>query len=336
MKVVKLLLLTVFLIMGCSEPIDLKVGLSDPKVVVDGYISDLLKPQKIELSFSSTFYETGNNIFVPLPIRFALVIVTDDLNNEYIFTHDEDGVYLSEPFKAESDRSYQLTVNVDGEIYKSSFESLPESNNQQATVGINYESRTVIDEDGDSSEEFGVQSFAIMQKTANRDHFIWAVNHHFAVVTGVGLCYAKDFDLNQVIIVEDTEAAGDEGQPYKIDLSFHVPDYKMNVDFAIDGTMLSVNQSAFDYWQNIQEQIDKTGGLFDSNSNTIRGNMFNANGKAQALGYFGVHREVNNYYFYNLNDLPVEIDNFPCPGLCINCESIFSESASDQKPPWWR
>lgn len=333
---IKFVLLSMIIAVSCSEPVDLKVGLTDPKVVIDGYISDQLKVQKIALSFSSTFYHTGNSIFLPLPIRFALVNVTDDLNNEYSFTHTEDGIYLSEPFRAEDERSYKLTVNVDGEIFESTFDALPENTNQEATVDIEFTSRNMINDNGITVEEEGVQAFARMQKTTNEDHFLWAVNHHFAAQTAAALCYAKDLDLNDVIIVKDTEANGDEGTTYNVNLSFNVPSYKTNIDFAIDATLLTVNEQAFDYWQNIKEQIDRTGGLFDVNSNTIRGNVRNVSGNTEPLGYFGVYREVNSYYFYNQTDLPIDQNVFACPGQCINCESIAADYASDEKPSWWR
>ena len=335
-NILKLTLLSIILAMGCSEPIDLKVGLTDPKVVIDGYISDQFKVQKIALSYSSTFYQTGNNIFVPLPIKFATVKVTDDLSNEYIFIHFEKGVYLSQPFKAEDGRMYKLTVDVEGEIFESSFETLPENSNQVASVDIAFVSRKATNDKGEIVEEEGVQAFAMMQKTMNKDHFIWAVNHHFAVQTFSVLCYAKDFDLNDVIIVKDTEADGNVGAPYKVNLSFNVPSYKTNIDFAIDATLLTVNEKAFDYWRNIKDQIDRTGGLFDANSNTIQGNVVNISSDNIPLGFFGVYREVENYYFYNQTDLPIEQDVFSCPGQCINCESIPSDYANDVKPSWWR
>lgn len=333
---IKTVLLSMIFVAGCSEPVDLKVGLTDPKVVIDGYISDQLKQQEIALSFSSTFYHTGNSIFLPLPIRFAIVKVTDDLNNEYTFTHSEDGVYLSEPFRAENERSYKLSVNVEGELFESTFEALPESTNQDAIVDIEYVSRSMVNGNGVTVEEEGVQAFARMQKTINEDHFLWAVNHHFAVQTAAALCYAKDLDLNDVIIVKDTEANGNEDTPYTVNLSFNVPSYKTNIDFAIDATLLTVNEKSYNYWQNIKEQIDRTGGLFDVNSNTIRGNVRNVSGNTDPLGYFGVYREVNSYYFYNQTDLPIEQNVFACPGQCINCESIAADYSSDEKPSWWR
>ena len=115
-----------------------------------------------------------------------------------------------------------------------------------------------------------------------------------------------------------------------------MPSYKTNIDFAIDATLLTVNEKAFDYWQNIKDQIDRTGGLFDANSNTIQGNVVNISSDNIPLGFFGVYREVENYYFYNQTDLPIEQDVFSCPGQCINCESIPSDYANDVKPSWWR
>ena len=89
-------------------------------------------------------------------------------------------------------------------------------------------------------------------------------------------------------------------------------------------------------YHKIKDQIDKTGGLFDANSNTIRGNIINKASIDEVLGFFGVYREVNNYYFYNQTDLPIEQDIYSCPGLCFNCASIHAETSEEDKPDWWR
>ena len=41
-----------------------------------------------------------------------------------IFSHDEKGTYLSSPFSALSDRSYQLVVQVEEAVYTSSGQTI--------------------------------------------------------------------------------------------------------------------------------------------------------------------------------------------------------------------
>jgi len=330
-----IILLSLLFVFGCTVPIDLKVGLTEPKVVVDGYISDIFKAQKIELSYSSTFFESGNNIFIPLPIRNAIVSVEDDSDNVYVFEHTADGIYLSQPFMAEFGALYKIKVDVAGKIFQSTFETLPEQTNQQNVLDIAMITKQV-EEDGDIITETGVLAFATMVKTANEDHFLWAVNHHFSVQTLASLCYAKEFDLNQVIELKDTETSTNVGSEYRVDLSFKIPDYKTNLDFVIDATLLTISEPAYNYWRTIKEQIERTGGLFDPNGNTIRGNLINTNGSEGVLGYFGVYRESVNYYFFNQTDLPIEQDVFACPGVCFTCQSVSAESSTEVKPIWWR
>ncbi|WP_190809179.1 DUF4249 domain-containing protein [Flagellimonas sp. S3867] len=96
----------VSLIFGCIESFEPQTEVFEDALVIEATITDELKRQEVLLTRAFRFEE-----FVPLPETNAVVIVVDDLQNEYVFEEEASGKYIStSSFGVEAGRSYQLLV----------------------------------------------------------------------------------------------------------------------------------------------------------------------------------------------------------------------------------
>src|SRR5688572_25141291 len=106
---------------SCEKTVVLDLDQMASKIVIEGLVTDQPGYQFVKVSNTVDFYESGST---PRVID-ALVSVTDDLGNEFMYTHnpnnhaDSMGFYLPiTPFVGVLGRTYHLTVNVNGEQYE--------------------------------------------------------------------------------------------------------------------------------------------------------------------------------------------------------------------------
>src|SRR5689334_17873750 len=106
---------------SCEKTVLLDLDQMNPKVVIEGLVSDQPGYQFVKVSRTVDFYETGSTPRV----TNAIIFVEDDLGNEFLFTHnphnhaDSTGYYLPVvPFVGAAGRTYHLSVTVDGKEYE--------------------------------------------------------------------------------------------------------------------------------------------------------------------------------------------------------------------------
>src|SRR4051812_46306297 len=107
-----------FIFTSCTEDIVLDVNQVQPKIVIDGLVTDKPGYQMVKVSRSVGFYTDGTTP----KITNAVVTVTDNLGATITFTHnprnhpDSAGIYLpATPFVGTIGRTYTLNVNADGQ-----------------------------------------------------------------------------------------------------------------------------------------------------------------------------------------------------------------------------
>lgn len=115
--------LLVILVSSCDEPTELDLRQTPPKIVIEGLLTNKPGYQAVKVSTSTRFYGSGQTPRV----EDALVKVTDDSGNEFLFVHnpsnhsDSAGIYVPQiPFQGQIGRTYTLAVEVDGEQYEAS------------------------------------------------------------------------------------------------------------------------------------------------------------------------------------------------------------------------
>jgi len=100
-------------IFSCEKVIDIDLNTSDPKVVIEAYISEGDSTQVVTITRTLNFDET-----VAFPsVTDAIVTVSDNQGNTASFTHFGNGVYALQNYPGIPGRTYTITVSVDGKTY---------------------------------------------------------------------------------------------------------------------------------------------------------------------------------------------------------------------------
>ncbi|GHT01503.1 hypothetical protein AGMMS49525_02370 [Bacteroidia bacterium] len=110
-----LLMVTMLLMAGCTEPFDIRTDNSPPVVVIYGELTNELKHQEVNVSRSSPYFDDEPN----KGIADAIVKVSASDGKSWQFLPDTlSGLYLSEtPFAVDILVTYSLSVEVAGETY---------------------------------------------------------------------------------------------------------------------------------------------------------------------------------------------------------------------------
>lgn len=109
------------LLVSCEDLIDVNLNSANPKIVVEADLNDLSAKQVIWISRTVDFDSP-----VPSePISGAVVSVTDSKGRLFSFVDKGDGQYVKEGFKPEIGLTYNLTVSIQGEEFRSSTKMNP-------------------------------------------------------------------------------------------------------------------------------------------------------------------------------------------------------------------
>jgi hypothetical protein len=121
------LVLSIFLVNGCTEPYILETNTYEEALVVEATITNELKKQEITLTKTSRFEDKETQVE-----SGADVYITDNNGNRYDF-EEESGKYISTTeFQAIPGKEYKLNINTgDGRTFESTTETLTPINAMQ-------------------------------------------------------------------------------------------------------------------------------------------------------------------------------------------------------------
>ena len=156
-----MLLMAVF---SCTKVVDLKLGTSAGKLVIEGNVTNLSSPQFIKLSQNVAF--TNTNTYPP--VSGASVSVTDDNGNNYQFHEGPAGTYSTTLLDGVPGVKYAMNVITNGIIYKA-------SSVMPSIVSLDSLSTRISDLATNDQREIRVY-FQDPPKIANQYRFILTVN----------------------------------------------------------------------------------------------------------------------------------------------------------------
>jgi Domain of unknown function (DUF4249) len=100
-------------LMSCEKVIDLDLNSTDPKVIIEGIITDQNEPFKVTINKTVNFSDANN---YPVVTK-ATVTIADDAGNSEVLTEAVAGTYKSKNLVGTSGRTYTLTVIAEGKTY---------------------------------------------------------------------------------------------------------------------------------------------------------------------------------------------------------------------------
>jgi hypothetical protein len=105
--------MSLLLFCACEKPIDIDLNSSDPKIVIEGGISDGQGSFTVKLTRSMNFDESHE---FPA-VSDALVKISDNAGNIEVLHEVSAGIYATTTMRGIPGRTYALEVTDDGEVY---------------------------------------------------------------------------------------------------------------------------------------------------------------------------------------------------------------------------
>ncbi|HTF18207.1 MAG TPA: DUF4249 domain-containing protein [Chryseolinea sp.] len=258
-----LLLVAVFSLIACEKTVILDISQNQPRVIIEGQVTNQPGYQYVKVTRSSGFYETGASPRV----ENASIFVSDDAGNTYDFIHnpggdaDSAGYYRpANPFVGTVGRAYHLSVQVDEQLYEANDLLTPVTKIDSLSSQINEDEQDDPDKVGKFYE---VLMFA-KEPQNTTDYYLFKFYRNDSLT----------FDFDTDIYYADDELLGEniDGVPSPV---FYAPGDLARVE------MYSISREAYVFYNDLQQLLNNDGGLFGQPPSNSRSNLTNG-----ALGYF--------------------------------------------------
>ena len=252
-KVIPIVMCTLALL-GCEEVIEINLNSSDPKIVIEGTVTDQVGPYVVKISQTTDYYNPGD---YPL-ISGADVTISDNYGNTDRLVETESGIYQTDSLQGIPGRTYSLHVELNGESY-TAVSTMP--------VAIEIDSLYYTQEENgfrkDSDEQYEV-TCVFTDRTGTDDFCRLKIYRNNAVEVGYALYNGRLSDGN-VIEFDRFQAEFEENDRVKIQL-------------------YSIDPATYEYYSTLSEVLasDSRGII----STEVPANPV-SNLSGDALGYFG-------------------------------------------------
>jgi len=242
----------------------------------------------------------------------ATVYLTDDLEASITGTENSEGTYTFDQ-KLDSDRQYTLNIELDGEIYQSEVQSVPDIPSIDA-IYAEYDYSISIDGTASSSDkiekEYGFQTYADMKSAGETNHFrffgrkvVQYIDTYDTMVNGIPMTLPifiwRSIYPNGTFNIAGPPEYSTSKDITKHPLEFFPQNYNKyfpdTLSFAgwiyiID--QYGLNEDTYNYYEKINQQLDNQGKIFDPIYIQLEGNITcKTDPQKKVLGNF----EISSY-----------------------------------------
>jgi hypothetical protein len=120
---------------------------------------------------------------------------------------------------------------------------------------------------------------------------------------------------------------------------------KLSSRYSILIKQYSLTQQAYDYWENVKEQLEGAGSIFSPPPSQIIGNVYNIDDDTElVLGYFQVSAVTEKRFFIARGEVPrdpggpvsafSECNSEEPADYCYDCR-LYSPFVTTERPPFW-
>ncbi|MEP5612357.1 MAG: DUF4249 domain-containing protein [Cyclobacteriaceae bacterium] len=321
------LLLPLIALTSCLQEIDVNLESDQPTLVVEGYINDQVETYTVKLSTLSDLRGAGSNTLG----QNAAVEVEDPDGARWQFAEVSPGIYELAPgsLQGEIGKSYQLFITLEnGEEYQSSVERIPPKVNtvggeavfieefieqQNGTTARNIRHDIII-----TIENQPEQQFYIVENQAWAEVEIGYGDCFFGSPAGPSICWSfrESISDNAAIIGTNVNLGSDTYKTQAISVPF---DSKLQYIAIIK--VNSMSPTSYSFWQSVNDQLQRDGGIFDRPLAPIVGNIVNTTNNTLALGYFHAYSSSEEIICFDRSEVQGTVNivgPIPCPVLCTS------------------
>lgn len=355
-KAVPFLVTAAFLILSCKEVYTPEIKGTTRILVVDGLITDEIKPHVIRISTAVKFDTLGY-----IPEKGAAVYVTDDNGLRFAFNESADGAYISDPdvFKPQVGRKYVLTIETrDQRVYRSSVQELLPKGTITKLANFPQKVKYYVERDNKLVANYTkgsdfIASFSLQGEEAPYYRFTSAflVEYLFWLTPGSGkinYCWMKlipdvEFNLNDRqhnisgVFQQNLGFCPIDSFYYNLLLKRievccpRATIFSHNVvhQYAASFKQYHLNEDVYNYYSLLNKQLGATQRIFDPLTFQVDGNISCISDPgAKAFGVFEVASVSSKSFKINYNILNA---TYPMTEISIDMDSI-PDSGGDTVP----
>jgi hypothetical protein len=334
------LLFSLVIFFGCKQVYDPDIDANISAIAVQGVLTDIPGQASVSIFKSVPFDSIDNRTGV----RGATVIIYDNLGNEYPLEETGYGNYTDPLLVAIEGRSYHLKIiTKDGESYESGEQVLPKVFKQDSIYAEDILKKTyIVSSYGEyiDKETRGIETFVDLSSGGTElpkvrydvrvtVMYIYTINTLTPPVTM--FCWMT-FNPNTNLNITSSKFDKSIGEITKHSISFfsrNIQEYDNREGVGLVGFWTTVvkynlNQTAHQYYLDIQNQLGASGKMFDPTPSQIVGNLrCTSNPDKKVFGFFELSKAEKLYYKYRGNNTIIQKDKFP----------EFSENGESTKAP---
>lgn len=331
---------------ACEDRLDVSVGDENPRLVVEGRITDGNEPVEVRLSWT-TGYDHG---YRPPKVSGATVCISDSEGNCTDLHEVDNGLYsaVGTGLEGREGVSYSIEIGLpDGRRYVSSPELL------QAAPGIDtsyaeFFYRERINRFNYVERVPSMQLFAdVINPLKEENYLLWDWEGVYMFEPPLAplpqICFITEPELySRFNLMSDENFSSELVEAHKVD--FIDVDFRFLTRYSVELRQYALSLEAFEYLSGLKHQLDRSGSITDPPPYRVRGNIINpADENEVVLGYFYAAGKAKSHLFIERGQIPLgsvgEMDCdgppfAPPPPICVNCLS--SPFGSLEPPSYWR
>ena len=314
---------------SCLDEISLNVDQGETILVIDAFVINGFGPHIVEIKQSASFVSGSEG--VEEPQSGAIVSISEIGGQSYILPETDPGIYSATNMEGKAGKEYQLTVEVNGEVYQSKVEKMPEVVSI-SELGFELKERVAPNASGNLQD----QRVVIAQVDADFSNASDPVFLRYRV-TGTyrydeitapsnlnpNTCYIDEIiDADNIIAVDGRNVQGGilNDQP----IVDKVIDWRFRLQYCFSVEQHSITEQVYNFWNTVQDEYNRTGDIFETPPAILRGNVFNIEvTKSDVIGLFSA-RAVDQASIL-LTDMDIGTSGAPrhCGGFRNNPETCF-------------
>ena len=282
---------------SCEEYYEPAIDAGTSVLVVESLLTNDQAQNFVKLSYSSSFY----NSKIAMQVSGASTEIINEKNESFPGTETNDGYFLFD-FSPVSGEKYKLRITLDSEIYESDFEMMPslpsldsvysepktkyiyQRNNSGAPTVISMEGRE-IRVDATATEQKAYYLFTrrtITETLEEPSFYVWHSSYSTGAFNTAG-----------------SKVYGNSTKVEKHPITFFGTTGGMPVGWILFINQYSITRNAYDFMQQVNDQLAAEGRLFDPLYTQITGNIKCISDSSKAVvGLFDLRSYKQYRYFF--------------------------------------
>lgn len=273
-------------------------------LVVNGFLNASDGSVNITLSHSLTLADDAS----PEMVSGARVAVENELGESFSLTEQSEGTYQLTALDIDMALRYRLTIETGSKDYASELVPVTQAPPLDSITWIKEDNAVTIfvhthDPENNTRRYLWEFRETWMYNSAVPSHFIFENGAISMRGENIYTCW-KTMPSTKIMIASSESLDRDVISEFPLTkIGFGSP--KFRTRYSIQVLQYALTKDAYQYWQQLRDNVSETGGLFDAQPSRITGNFRSATDpKEPVLGFFSACAAQEARIYINSRDIP--------------------------------